>query len=142
MITYLKIIITVFLFKIGSTDWKRKKIYNKDLERLLFSVLVYLWSYGGQQVVDKIIGTLIISIPMLMITCFWTGSFGGGDIKLITICGLLLGSKGILYAAWIALLAASFYAVCIMTLEKSRKAEVALGPFICFGVLCVYLNIF
>jgi leader peptidase (prepilin peptidase)/N-methyltransferase len=87
-------------------------------------------------------GFLIGGGIYLFIAVLSNGSIGGGDIKLITICGLLLGSKGILCAAWIALLVASFYAVYIMTLEKSRKAEFALGPFICFGVLCVYLNIF
>ena len=104
-------------------------------------IILYVVSEQSQDFKDTITGMLIISMPMLFITLLWPGSFGGGDIKLIAICGLLLGREDILRAAWIALLTASIFAICFMILKKSRKAEFALGPFICFGVLCVFLDI-
>ena len=104
-------------------------------------MVLYIMLDGPLGFIDKIVGILIISMPMLIITLFFPGSFGGGDIKLMAACGLLLGSDGILRAAWISILSASMYAVWLLVLKKSRRAEFALGPFICFGVLCVYLNI-
>lgn len=137
----LKILITMFLSKMAITDGKMQKLYNKDLIRLLILTIADLSMDRNPQMSDTIIGILIVSMPMLVITLFWPGSFGGGDIKIMAICGLLLGREGILHAAWIALLTASAYAIGILVLRKSRKAEFALGPFICVGVLCVYLNI-
>ena len=138
----LRILIAMFLCKMAITDRKMQKLYNKDLVRLLILTIADLSVNRIPQMSDIIIGVLIVSLPMLIITLFWPGSFGGGDIKLMAICGLLLGSEGILHAAWIALLTASVYAIGILMLKKSLKAEFALGPFICFGVLYEFLNIF
>lgn len=138
----IKIIITFSLFKIASTDWKVQKIYNKDLVRLLFCEMFYLRTCGNLQMTDKIIGILIISIPMLIIALLWPGSFGGGDIKLMAICGLLLGRNAILRASWIALVIAAAYSLWILLQKKSSRIEFSLGPFICMGVLVVFLDIF
>lgn len=129
------------LFWIAWSDAHTHKINNSKVAGLATAVLLYVLQEESLMLTDKIIGILIISMPMLVFTLLLPGSFGGGDIKLMSVCGLLLGGSGILRAAWITLLSAAVYAVRTWVLKKSRKAEVALGPFICFGVLCVYLNI-
>ena len=85
---------------------------------------------------------LIVSMPLFFIAVMWPGSFGGGDVKLMAICGILLGSKGILHAIWIALLEAVMYCVWLLVLGKGRKTVISFGPFLCLGVILTLLEIF
>ncbi len=55
-----------------------------------------------QQLFLYLVGFFIISVPMLLIACF-TGGFGGADIKLMAVAGLLLGSRLIVVAFLIAI---------------------------------------
>ena len=121
-------------------------IRNQELLGLLFIIVISVVLERPMQgslfhLSGKLIGILIVSMPMLAISILCPGSFGGGDIKLSAICGLLLGHSGILRASWIALLSASVYSLGLLIIKKSPKTEFALGPFICFGVLCVFLDI-
>ena len=136
-----KVLIICNLLLISWEDKCTHRISNKSLVYLLVTILLYALQEEPQKFTDKIIGILIVSMPMLVIAILWPGSFGGGDIKLMAICGLLLGKNDILHAAWIALLMASAFAGCLLLLEKRRKKEFALGPFICIGVLSVFLDI-
>ena len=42
---------------------------------------------------EHIIGFFIVSIPLYMMTILIPDCFGGGDIKLIAVCGLFIGWK-------------------------------------------------
>lgn len=135
-------IITFILIKIACIDWRFKKIYNSNLLSL-FIASGFLWGISGKWIeVDKIIGILIISMPMLILTLVRPGCFGGGDIKLVAVCGFLLGMQEMLQAFWIALLISAVYAIYLLSMGKSYKTEISFGPFICMGVLCIFLGIF
>ena len=124
----------------GNTN--SKKILNRDLKNLLIIVLVQIWVIQPTLLLDKIIGMLIVSMPLFFIAVMWPGSFGGGDVKLLAICGILLGSRGILRAFWIALLLAAMYCVWLLVLGKGRKTVISFGPFLCLGVIVTMLEIF
>jgi leader peptidase (prepilin peptidase)/N-methyltransferase len=82
-----------------------------------------------------IIGFFAVSVPMLLITLITKG-FGGADIKLMAVCGLYLGTLGIAFAFFTAVLSASIYSVYLLTTKKgTRKTAFAFCPFLCFGVL-------
>lgn len=133
--------ICCILAMIGWEDRKRKRISNKSLGYLLLAVVIDMWLCRGM-LPDKIIGMLIVSIPMLLLAMLWPGCFGGGDIKLMFVCGLLLGGKGILRAAWVGLCLAAVYCIGLLLTGKGRKAQFALGPFLCSGISMVLLEIF
>lgn len=106
-------------------------------------VILQIMRVEPKELKEKVAGMLIISIVMFIIVFIWPGSFGGGDIKLMAICGLLLGQEKILRAGWLALLTASMYSVLFSHyIKKGPRAEIALGPFISIGVLGVFLDIF
>ena len=89
---------------------------------------------------DRTLGFFIISIPLILINCIVTNSFGGGDIKLISVCGFMIGWKFILVAMYIAILLAGIYSLYLMIFHKANKADhIAFGPYICIGVYIVYL---
>lgn len=128
------------LVMIGWEDIKSRRISNKRLGVLLCVVLAYRWAYPTMMP-DKIIGMLIVSIPMLLLAILWPGCFGGGDIKLMCVCGILLGSRDILRASWFSLCLAAVYCGWLLLAGKGGKTEFSLGPFISSGVCVLLLEI-
>ncbi len=138
----MEIFIVLQLCYIGFWDWKTKKISNKAAGLLL--ILILLNNILTQTSIDRdhAAGILIVSIPMLFLTVIWPGSFGGGDIKLMAVCGLWMGCRGVVRAFVYAVFAAAIYALYLLIKEKGRKAEFALGPFLCLGIMLCFLEIF
>lgn len=137
-----QIVVCLQLLRIAWGDWKTKRILNGHLGYLFLIVLAETLVSETYMFIDKIIGMLIVSMPLFFIAVMWPGSFGGGDVKLMAICGILLGSKGILHAFWIALLVAVMYCVWLLVLGKGRKTVISFGPFLCLGVILTLLEIF
>ena len=85
---------------------------------------------------DCLLGAVCVSVPMLFLSVMTGGSFGGGDIKLMAAGGFFLGPAGILQAFVIGMSAAGVYCIWLLVgKRKGRKSEIALGPFLCLGML-------
>lgn len=104
---------------------------------LLEIILVILLSfYIKIPLLDRIIGMLAVSIPMILMNHCISESFGGGDIKLMIVSGYLLGWKQIVLAFIIAVLTGGLYASYLLLCKKvQRQSHMAFGGFLCFGVL-------
>ncbi|MCF0134732.1 MAG: prepilin peptidase [Blautia sp.] len=86
--------------------------------------------------ISRLIGFLCISLPMLLVTLVIPGGFGGGDIKLMAVCGLVLGVKWILLAAFFGILTGGIYGMMLLaTGKKERKAHFPFAPFLCLGMV-------
>lgn len=84
---------------------------------------------------DRIFGFFVISCPLYILNLFIPDCFGGGDIKLIAVCGLMLGWKLVLVGMFIAVIIAGCYAGYLMLTHKvDKKGHIAFGPYICFGM--------
>lgn len=84
---------------------------------------------------QRAIGALCISVPMLLLALMIPGAFGGGDIKLMFVCGFFLGAKLVLISAVIAILAGGGYGVLLLLTKKAKKKDLfAFGPFLCIGM--------
>lgn len=85
--------------------------------------------------VERLIGIFSVSLPLLWITLAVPGAFGGGDIKLMAACGLLLGWKLSLVSLFLAILSGGSYGIWLLALrKKGRKEHFAFGPFLCIGM--------
>lgn len=94
---------------------------------------VFLFPETG--LLERGIGIVCVSVPFLLLALVIDGAFGGGDIKLMAACGLLLGWKLNLIALFFALLAGGTWgAWLLLTRRKGRKDQLAFGPFLCAGV--------
>ena len=84
---------------------------------------------------SRIIGFFIVSLPMYLLDCAIPNCFGGGDIKMMAVCGVLLGWVNTLVAMFIGVLICGLIA-CILLLRKQadRKMHIAFGPYLAFGV--------
>lgn len=83
---YLGILLVVALI-----DWDTQIIYNRFhiIIAILAAAQIFLVPEHG--IGDRLIGALIVSVPMLVLALIVPGAFGGGDIKLMAASGLFLG---------------------------------------------------
>lgn len=88
----------------------------------------------------KLLG-ILIALPFLLAAVFF-GGMGGGDIKLMAACGLVLGlSKGLLAAMSglsLLLLYAALYRIVCRVQRREVKKAFPLAPFLSAGCLLAY----
>ena len=90
-----------------------------------------------EHLTGHLIGFFCVSVPLYLLFLLTKGAaIGGGDIKLMAVCGLLLGWEKILLAF---LLSCVIGSVCHILRMKITKAEhvLAMGPYLSISVfLC------
>ena len=108
-----------------------------DRIHVIILVLAVLSTVHSTEVAitNRLLGAVIVSVPMLLIALLVSGGFGGGDIKLMAASGLLLGTKEIVVAAFVSMLTGSIYsAYLLITKQAQRDTQIAFGPFLCTGL--------
>lgn len=129
-------LIAIILLKIAWHDKNTRRIPDRMLlvfgiAGIAFKCAEGNWNWGG-----CVAGICSISLPLLGISLWRPGSFGGGDIKLMAVSGLILGWEKNLYAFFLAMTAAGLYSICMLVAGRiSRKEGIALGPFLCAGIM-------
>lgn len=80
------------------------------------------------------IGLVAVSVPLYIILIVTGGrGIGGGDIKLMAVCGLFLGWKLIIIAFFLGCLLGSVIHLSLMAAKRAGRA-LALGPYLSLGV--------
>lgn len=88
----------------------------------------------GISPLERLIGFFAVSLPMLLLALAIEGAFGGGDIKLMAVCGLILGVKNLVFATFVAILLGGFYSIYLLASKKSQAgAQIPFGPYLCVG---------
>lgn len=122
--------ISCILFEIALLDFKTMEI--SDVASLLIALIgVALMIYEGSYL-SSLIGAVCVSVPFLVFAL--CGVMGYGDVKLMAAVGVLLGIKGVLFAAFTGIVIGCFAAI-IMKFKKTHdwKSEIAFGPYLCIG---------
>lgn len=85
--------------------------------------------------ISRIIGFFVLSVPLMILNFIVPDAFGGGDIKLLAACGFLLGWQRVLLGMFIAVVIAGVYAAYLLLSHRVEKdSHIAFGPYICFGM--------
>ena len=127
---YLGILLVVALI-----DWDTQIIYNRFhiIIAILAAAQIFLVPEHG--IGDRLLGALIVSVPMLVLALIVPGAFGGGDIKLMAASGLFLGMDAIVCAMFFGLLSGGGYAAFMLATKRLKKSDqFAFGPFLAFGL--------
>lgn len=91
-------------------------------------------------IIQRVVGMVVVSGPLLLITLVIPGAFGGGDIKLMAASGIFLGWKLSLVSLFLAILTGGFYGIYLLvTRKKGRREHFAFGPFLCAGMAVGFL---
>lgn len=128
------------LVYIAYVDLKYKLIRNKSVLIVFAMSIISMLVFPEISSVERLAGSVVVSIPLLFLSSLFHGGIGGGDIKLMAAAGLGLGIEGIWNAFVIGVFAGGIY-VMIMLIQKKigRKTEIALGPFLCLGLICMWV---
>ena len=89
---------------------------------------------------ERMIGLLIISVPIIFLGYFYKGSFGMGDVKFLVSAGFFMGWKNLVMGAFLGSAIASI--VCIISLVRHKmdlKDKIAFGPYLCMGMALIIL---
>lgn len=83
----------------------------------------------------RVVGFLAASLILFILTLI-TNGFGGGDIKLMAVCGVFLGFKNILLALFIGVIIGGILGAITMATRKNKDHEKTMpfGPSLCIGV--------
>lgn len=129
---YSFVIISV-LFLISLIDIDTMEI--PDFANVVLLVIALIgFLFKDNSILSKLIGFLIISLPMLVFTHFIENAFGGGDIKLIAVLGLILGFDKTLLCFFLSLVFGGAIGVSMMLKgEKTKGVHIPFGPYICLG---------
>ena len=85
-------------------------------------------------IVGFIVGASMIAIIILFsLTVFKKEGMGMGDLKLLAMIGLFIGSKKVFYTIFIAIIVGGIYAVIVLI--KSKKEIFPFGPFLSGGAV-------
>ena len=135
MSTIINVIYTAILLCVAWQDYKTRTIHNK-FHIIIFSLaIVQMLFIPDYRIMDRLIGMLAVSVPMLLLALLIPGAFGGGDIKLMAASGFFLGTSSILCAITLAIIAGSVYGIVMLKNKKrNRKDQFAFGPFLAIGL--------
>ncbi len=99
---------------------------------LLAIISFFVPEFAG--VKEQLIGCLVVSVPMQIIAIVIPGGFGGGDINLMAVAGLLLGYKIIVVSMFFALIVGAIYGVVVMKGQRKKGMRIPFGPFLAVGM--------
>lgn len=123
------------LTAVAVTDWKTQTIpdHFHVLIFLLGILAIRLFPENGIQ--SRLLGIFVLSVPMLLLALIAPGFFGGGDIKLMAVCGWLLGWKATLFAGVVSVMTGGIFCAAMLAAGRmSRKDHFAFGPFLALGL--------
>lgn len=123
------------LIEIAVIDWKKLVIYDRSHWKIVALAGLNMFFYPETGAIDHLRGAVIIALPMFILVLVIPQVFGGGDIKLMAVSGLFLGTKLIVCAMILAIFTAGGYVILMFVLGKLRKGDqFAFGPFLSLGL--------
>lgn len=140
-------IVLALLWPITLSDIKQMRIPNKILlcglaARLILVPIEVLSS--SENAIETLKSEGIAAVFALIVTvgCALVskGSLGMGDIKLICLLGLFLGTEGLFYASFLSIFVAFFAAIGLLVFKKKkRKDTIPFAPFILAGTFLSFI---
>ena len=135
-------IVIFSLIAISVTDYKKNIIPDyMCLSLFIGAVFDYIQEiinngFVIKALTNRIVGSLVISIFLLLLALITNGGIGGGDIKMTAAAGFLLGVPYILVAFFISYLFAALFVFISGGFKRNNmKNSVPIGPYLSMGIL-------
>lgn len=131
------LLLASYLIAITPEDIRAHTIPDRTTLLFLAAFLLYrLWGLDWLLVLDAALGAaaglLLLGLPYLI----RRSSVGPGDVKTVTVCGVMLGLVGVMYFILRAFVAMFVFTLVRLLLKKvTLKTEVAFAPFLLFAAL-------
>lgn len=129
-------LLTSLLLVIGIIDLKTKYVYRSTTITGAISGTIFLifnWIITKEFPLNYFLGA-IIGFTIIYIIVIVTGGMGEGDIEILAICGLFLGTKNIFLVLFLSFIFGGIISIILLIRkQKGRKDEIAFGPYIVLG---------
>lgn len=90
--------------------------------------------------IDSLIGFFAVSTILLIINIVTGGQMGMGDVKLMAVCGIIIGWKGILLSLFIGSIFGSIIGLILIAIKvNGKKQEIPFGPYLSLGIMIAAL---
>ena len=126
------------LIALAVTDYKTHRIPKK------YPLYLLLVAVGFAFIEEVHPGTMLleglgVGIPLFLVFVITKGAMlGGGDVKLMTVVGMLLGTT----MGYLALLIGACVALLVELPKKKRGCAFAFGPYLAVGIgACLLLSL-
>jgi leader peptidase (prepilin peptidase)/N-methyltransferase len=130
----------VILLAITLIDIGKMEIPNGLTIALIPFAIGAIWLNPEITLLSRGIGAAAVSLPMLIFALAIRGAFGGGDIKLMAVCGFMLGWQSTIPAIFIALVTGGILALAMLKLKKAeKKSKIPFAPHLCLGIMAALL---
>lgn len=128
-------VVLMVLLSVAMIDFHTMTIPN-ELNFVMFSLAVLsVILFPEIELMSRVLGSFVISIPFVLLNCLIKDAFGGGDVKLMLGAGLMLGFSRTLVAAFIGIVIAGIVAIYLLISKKASKgAHMAFGPYLAIGI--------
>ena len=123
------------LVTIALIDFDTMEIPNSLIIAIIPIAILSYFIFPEINIFSRLIGFVAVSVPLYILTLAIPDCFGGGDIKLLAVCGFILGWKLILLATFLGIVIEGVYVITKMLLKKLKKGDhIAFGPALCLGI--------
>jgi len=106
---------------------------------LIMGILYNIMFFDVAMAVSAAIGFFAASVPMMLLGMMFKDGMGGGDIKLMAVCGLFLGWDRVLLAMFMGAFAALAVYMAAAPFRKSKDRTVTFGPYLAVGIMAAML---
>lgn len=116
--------------------------YQDALTHLIpneFCIAIFLDGLILCNPIPSMFGFFTVSLPLLLIALILKHGVGGGDIKLLAVCGFVLGPAGIVHATVTGSVFFFVYILWQRVIRKPVKKMYAMAPFYAVGCCTAYL---
>lgn len=123
------------LVTLSSTDFDRRRIPNVVTYPAALVAVAVCWAWPDRTIAEIAIGGGV-ALAVALVLGFLR--FGGGDLKLVVLMGLLLGWRGLLPALLYGFLLGGLVAF-VLLFRGGRRSTFAYGPYLAIGAAAVLL---
>jgi leader peptidase (prepilin peptidase)/N-methyltransferase len=125
------------LLILSIVDWKTMEIMPLFQIILLgYGLLHFFWKLSLWR--DWLLGSLIVSVPLALVFFASSGkAVGGGDVKLMALCGFYVGASRIFFAFFLACFLSCLHQAVLWIRRKKTpgiRQACAMGPYLSIGV--------
>ncbi len=125
-----------FFLLIAAIDLKYRLVPNVLVFPAGVVALLLAFVPPGHRTLLALLGGAVGTLPFLLVVFLKPGSIGGGDVKLATLIGLVVGFPQVLWALSIGILAGGIAAIVLfLTRRWGPKSHIPYAPFLCLGTM-------
>lgn len=117
-------------------DWDTRTIPNELIIFLALLAVPITILQVDISLLNRVIGFFVISFPMFLLCLVVDSAFGGGDIKLMAVCGFILGYHKIIFAMFLGCVLGGIYGVYLLSFKKvGKRSQMCFGPFLSIAIM-------